>query len=109
MCNLLSIATGPMSSVQLLGHVRLFVTPWTAEWQASLFITNSQGLVKLMSIDSVMPSKHLILCHPLLLPSVFPIIRVLFLLLLLFVFFPKSQFFVSGAKVLEFQLQHQSL
>ena len=79
MCNLLSIATGPMSSVQLLGHVRLFVTPWTAEWQASLFITNSQSLLKLMSIELVMPSNHLILCHALLLlPSIFPIIRVLF-------------------------------
>ena len=77
MCNLLSIATGPMSSVQLLGHVRLFVTPWTAEWQASLFITNSQSLLKLMSIELVMPSNHLILCHALLLlPSIFPIIRV---------------------------------
>ena len=77
MCNLLSIATGPMSSVQLLGHVRLFVTPWTAERQASLFITNSQSLLKLMSIELVMPSNHLILCHALLLlPSIFPIIRV---------------------------------
>ena len=76
MCNLLSIASGPMISVQLLGHVRLFVTPWTAEWQASLFITNSQSLLKLMSIKLVMPSNHLILCHALLLPSIFPIIRV---------------------------------
>ena len=77
MCNFLSIASGPISSVQLLSHVQLFVTPWTAECQASLSITNSQGLLKLMSIESVMPSKHLILCHPLLLlPSIFPIIRV---------------------------------
>ena len=50
--------------------------PWTAARQASLFITNFQGLLKLMSIGSVMPSSHLILCHPLLLPSIFPCIRV---------------------------------
>ena len=55
----------------------LFVTPWTAAHQASLFITNSQSLLKLMSIDSVMPSNHFILCRPLLLPpSIFPNIRV---------------------------------
>ena len=77
MCNFLSIASGPISSVQLLSRVQLFVTPWTAERQAFLSITNSQGLLKLMSIESVMPSKHLILCHPLLLlPSIFPIIKV---------------------------------
>ena len=64
-------------SVQLLSHVRLFVTPWTAVCQASLSITNSQSLLRLMSIESVMPSNHLILCHPLLLPpSVFTSIRV---------------------------------
>ena len=56
------------SSVQLLSHVRLFATPWTAAHQASLSITNSQSLLKLMSIELVMPSNHLILCHPLLLP-----------------------------------------
>ena len=66
MCNLLSIASEPISSVQLLSHVQLFVTPWTAECQASLSITNYQGLLKLMSMESVMPSKHLILCHSLL-------------------------------------------
>ena len=55
------------SSVQTLSRVRLFVTPWTATCQASLSITNSWGLLKLMSIESVMPSNHLILCHPLLL------------------------------------------
>ena len=66
------------SSVQLLSHVRLFVTPWTAAHQASLSITNSQSLPNLMSIESVMPSNHLILCHSLLLlPSIFPSIRVL--------------------------------
>ena len=65
------------SSVQLLSHVRLFVTPWTAARQASLSITNSQSLLKLMSIESVMPSNHLILCHLLLLPpSIFPTIRI---------------------------------
>ena len=66
-----------MSSVQLLSHVRLFVTSWTAARQASLSITNSWSLLKLMSIESVMPSNHLIFCHPLLLwPSIFPSIRV---------------------------------
>ena len=63
--------------IQSLSRVRLFVTPWTAAHQASLSITNSQSLLKLMSIESVMPSNHLILCRPLLLlPSVFPRIRV---------------------------------
>ena len=66
-----------VSSVQSLSLVKLFVTPWTSAHQASLFITNSQSLLKLMSIKSVMPSKHLILCFPLLfLPSIFPSIRV---------------------------------
>ena len=65
------------SSVQSLSPVWLFATPWTAAHQASLSITNSRSLLKLMSIVSVMPSKHLILCHPLLLPcSIFPSIRV---------------------------------
>ena len=65
------------SSVQSLSHVRLFVTPWTAARQASLSVTNSQSLLKLMSIESVMLSNHLILCRPLLLlPSTFPSIRV---------------------------------
>ena len=63
-------------SVQWLSHVRLFATPWTAARQASLSITNSQSLLKLMSIVSVMPSNHLTLCRPLLLlPSIFPSIR----------------------------------
>ena len=66
-----------ISSIQLLSHVGLFATPWTAKHQASLSITNSQSLFKLRSIESVMPSNHRILCHPLLLlPSVFPTIRV---------------------------------
>ena len=64
------------SSVHLLSHVQLFATPWTAACQAFLSITNSRSLLKLMSITSVMPSKHLILCHPLLPSSIFPSIRV---------------------------------
>ena len=65
------------SSVQLLSHVRLFATPWITAHQASLSITNSQSLLKLMSIESVMPSSHLIHCRPLLLlPSIPPSIRV---------------------------------
>ena len=65
------------SSVQLLSCVRLFATPWTAALQASLSITNSRSLLTLMSIEPVMPSNHLILCPPLLLPlSIFPSIRV---------------------------------
>ena len=65
-------------SVQSLSCVWLFVVPWTAAHQASLSITNSWSLLKLMSIELVMPSNHLILCHPLLLPSIFPSIRGLF-------------------------------
>ena len=77
------------SSVQLLSHVRLFETPWTAACQASLSITNSQSLLKLMSIESVMPSNHLIHCRLLLrLPSILPSIRS----------FPLSQFFASGGQ-----------
>ena len=65
------------SSVQSLSRVRLFATPWTTARQASLSITNSRSLPKLMSLELVMPSNHLILCHPLfLLPSIFPSIRV---------------------------------
>ena len=65
------------SSVQSLSRIQLFATPWTAACQASLSITNSQSLLKLMSIEFVMPSKHLILCCPLLPPpSIFPSIRV---------------------------------
>ena len=64
-------------SIQSLSHVRLFATPWTAARQASLSITNSRSLLKLMSIELVMPSNHLILCRPLLLPpSILPSIRV---------------------------------
>ena len=65
------------SSVQSLNHVQIFVTPWTAACQPSLSITNSRSLLKLMSTESVMPSSHLILCHPfLLLPPIPPSIRV---------------------------------
>ena len=67
-----------MGSVQSLSHVGLFATPWTAACQASLSNTNSQSLLKVMSIELVMPSNHLILCRPLLLPSIFPSIRVFF-------------------------------
>ena len=77
------------SSGQLLSHVRLFATPWTAACQASLSITISQSLLKLMTIPLVMPSNHLILSCPLLLPpSIFPSIRV----------FSRSQFFPSGGQ-----------
>ena len=66
-----------LSSVQWLSHVQLFVTPWTAACQASLSITSSRSSLRLMSIESVMPFNHLILCHPLLFPpSIFPSIRV---------------------------------
>ena len=69
----------PTVVVQSLSSVRLFATPWTAAHQASLSITNSQSLLKFMSIESVMPSNHLIFCHPLLLlPSIFSSIRVFF-------------------------------
>ena len=71
------LAKPPFSSVQSLSSVRLFATSWTAARQASLSITNPRSLPKLMSIESVMLSNHLILCHPfLLLPSIFPSIRV---------------------------------
>ena len=88
------------SSVQSLSHVRLFVTPWTAAHRVSLSITSSWSLLKLMSIASVMPSNHLILCHSLLfLPSIFPSIKV---------FSSESVLRNQVAKVLELQLQHES-
>ena len=73
----ISISQHHFSSVQLLSHVWLFVTPWTAACQASLSITNSRSPPRPMSIESVMPSNYLILCRPLLLqPSIFPSMRV---------------------------------
>ena len=77
------------SSVQSLSHVRLFVIPWTITRQASLSITNSWSLLKLTSIESVMPSNHLILCHPFLLPSILPSIRVFSKGLVLHIRWPK--------------------
>ena len=75
--NHIIVWTYQFSSVQSLNRVRLFATPWTAAHQASLFITNSRSLLKLISIQSVMPSNHVILGRPLLLPpSIFPSIRV---------------------------------
>ena len=78
LCNAtLPLKSHQFSSVQSLSHLRLFVTPWIAACQASLSITNSWSLLKLMSIELVIPPNHLILCCPLLLPpSVFPSIRV---------------------------------
>ena len=77
MCNNMYGPEGYWFVIQLLSHVRLFATPWTAACQGSLSITNSQSLPKPMSTESVMPSNHLILCLPLLLlPSIFPSIRV---------------------------------
>ena len=84
---------------QLLSHIQLFVTPWITACQASLSLTISWSLLKLVSIELVIPSNHLILCHPLLLlPSIFPNIRV----------FSNVGSSHSVAKVSEFQLQHQS-
>ena len=102
------------SSVQSLSRVRLFATPWTAAHQASLSITNSQNLLKLRSIQSVMPSNHFMLCHPLLLlPSIFPRISVFSNQLALCNRWPKCwvcnnthEYYLFP--VLEFQLQHQS-
>ena len=80
---------------QPLSSVQLFVTPWTAAHQASLSITNSQSLLKLMSIKLMMPSNHLILCHPLLfLPSIFPSIRAFFNESVLHLKWPKYWSFV---------------
>ena len=88
------------SSVQSLSRVWLFATPWTAACQASLPITNSQSLLKPMSIESVMPSNHLIPCRPLLPPSVFPSIRV---------FSNESALCIRWSKYWEFQLQQSVL
>ena len=89
----------PFSWVQPLSRVQLFATPWTAARQASLSITNSQSLFKLMSTESVIPSHHLILYRPLLLlPSIVPSISL----------FRWASYLHQVVKVLELQLQHQS-
>ena len=89
MSPLLSFHPTDMSySVQSLSHVLLFAAPWTAAHQVSLSITNSWSLLQLTSIESVIPSNHLILCHPLLLPQSFPASGA----------FPMSQFFTSGGQ-----------
>ena len=86
--------------VQSLSHVRIFATPWTAARQASLSITISLRLLRLMSIEPVMPSNHLVLCCPLfLLPSIFPSIRI---------FSNEIGSSYQVAKILRLQLQHQS-
>ena len=87
-----------LSSVQSLSRVRLLATPWTAAHQASLSITNSQSPPKPMSIESMMPSNHLVLHRPLLLPSVFPSISL----------FQWGSSLHQVARVLDLQLQHQS-
>ena len=85
--------------VQLLSHIRLFATPWTTACQASLSLTISRSLLKLISIEPVMSANHFILCHSLLLlPSIFPGIRV---------FSNEFSSFHQVAKVLDLQLQHQ--
>ena len=98
---LMLILFNPIGSVvvQSFSHVWLFVTPWTTAHQSSLSFTISQGLLKLMSIELVRPSNHLILCHPFLLPSVFPSIST-------FCKWVSSSHKV--AKGLELHLQHQS-
>ena len=88
-------AVQEFSSVQLLSRVRLFATPWTTARQASLSIISSRSLLKFISIEWMMPSNHLILCHPLLLPSIFPSISL----------FQWASSLHHVAKVLE--LQHQ--
>ena len=72
----IALSQEQLQSVQLLGHVQLFATPWTVARQASLSLTNSRSLLEHMSIESVMPSNHFILCHPLLPLSIFPSIGV---------------------------------
>ena len=86
-------------SVQSLSRVQIFATPWTAALQASLSITNCRSLLKLMSIELVKPSNHLILCCLLLLPLIIPRIRV---------FSNESALHIRWPKYWEFQLQHQS-
>ena len=85
--------------VQLISHVRFFATPWTVTRQASLSFAISRSLLKLMSVELVMPSNHLILCHPLLLPSIFPSLRV---------FSNESTFCIRWPQYWNFNFQHQS-
>ena len=84
----ITLRASKFSSVQLFSHVQLFVTPWTAAHQASLSLTNSWSLLKLTFIELVMSSNHLILCHPLLPPSIFPSLGPFLML----------QFFSSGGQ-----------
>ena len=92
-CKMISLVAGILL---LLSHVCLLVTPWTAARKASLSFIISWSLLKLMSIELVMPSNHLVLCHPLLLPSNFPCIGV----------FSNESTLHQVAKVLELQFQH---
>ena len=85
-----SSVSARFNSVQSLTHVWLLVTPWTAARQASMFFTVSQNFLQLMSIELVMPSNHLILCHPLLLSLVFPSTRVFSSELVLLIRWPKD-------------------
>ena len=94
------LTTVRITSVQSLSCVQLFATPWTAARQASLFITNSWNLLKLMSIELVMPSNHLLLCHPLLLPpSIFPSFRV---------FSSRSVLHIRWPKYWSFSISHSN-
>ena len=99
-------AAAAFISVQLLSYVLLFATPWTTAHQASLPITNSRSLLRLMSIESVMPSNHLIFCHPLLLsPSIFPSMRVYSNESVLCIKWPKYRSFSFMASVLQMNIQ----
>ena len=93
------LSNGQFNSVQSLSRVQLLATPWIMAFQTSLSITNTRSLLKLISIESVMPSNHLILCCPLLLSSIFPSITV---------FSNESALRIRWPKCWEFQLQHQS-
>ena len=97
------------SSVQSLSRVRLFATPWTAAHQASLSITNSQSPPKPMSIESVIPSNHLILCWPLLLlPSIFPSIRIFSNVLALHIRWPKYWSFSLILRLIKILISHNN-
>ena len=106
-CRQIILPTEPQfSSVQSLSCVQLFATPWTAARQASLSITNSQSLLKVMTIESVMPSNHLILCRPLfLLPSIFPSIRVFSNESALHIRWPKSIGISASTSILPVNIQ----